>query len=1087
MSTFKVYSSSAGSGKTFTLTKEYLRLVLKQDRPSYFRRILAITFTNDAANEMKSRILEALRAFSDPNFDDSSPFWMLFRQVAQDLQQMDGLQLPDEELQTRSKAIFRQIIHEYADFSVRTIDSFVNKLVSAFTDDLGLPFNYEIVLDQKSVLLEAVERLYAKAGDNDHKGITYLLENFALDKADDGKSWNNMPTELADFGSHLMNDQDYPLVSKINALSTADFIQIKKQVADYLNSYRDRIVRLGKNATDAMNYEGVQIEDFNYGKSGIGAFFYKIQEDLDANVNSYHRKAIEEDTWYGKKTDAFTASKIDGIKEYLRECFLGIEEIRTNEGAKFRLLEQLLSSFYPLSLLKKIKEEFDQVLQENNQVSISEFNRKILEIVLTEPVPFIYERLGERFNHILIDEFQDTSDLQFYNLLPLIENSLAHNNFNLIVGDAKQSIYRWRGGKMELIVHLFNKNIGKLLDNPMISTFQIDQFFTLNQYLTPVSLATNYRSAVEIVDFNNRFFGLIKQNYEGEFPFLSESYIDFEQKTYPNAPLGGHVEIEFFGYENWQETTLLRIEEIINQAVASGYEWKDIAILSRKNKESAMVATYLNEKGIRVISQDSLLLKNSSVVRLTMAFLKVINQPDNKLAKYEAAYLFCQFRLKKIPDMRLNQQISEAVDANDVADFYAFFAQHGYHIEPFELQKAGVYATTEKIMQIMGFFDDMKELDYLFRLLDLALEFSGKKSNHLHDFLTYWETKKDGLAIANSSNTDALTVTSVHKSKGLEFPIVIIPFANWSDTPSSKSMTWFGLEDVHYAELSTTRNEKTKTLEAAPFKTTAKLLNTQLETQYKTELESTFIENLNTLYVAFTRATDQLFIMASKDFRNTTKGVAKHLETYLKSQGLATELPQKFVLNEGEFIKKTKKKKEELRFFMPQIISKDKGDRLRLRRTSEKIFDLETLEKTKDQGNKLHAAFALVRTKNDTTNALRQLIFEGVITTTEAAAIQESMEAVMALPELRFLFEEGLRVENEKEILQRNRDFSKRPDRVVFTDHGVYIIDYKTGQPQDSHKTQIRGYGKLFQEMGYAPVFLKLVYLNELRVVEVGG
>jgi ATP-dependent helicase/nuclease subunit A len=1086
LSQFKVYSSSAGSGKTYTLTRAYLKLVLSQPKPSYVRNILAITFTNDAANEMKSRILAALKDFGSDGFGESSKFWGMFREVADEIQVDEPID--DTVIQQRAAAVFHQIIHEYSDFSVKTIDSFVNQLVSAFTDDLNLPFNYEIVLDKDTVMLEAVERLFTKAGGAEHKDITRMLENFALDKAEDGKSWNTMPADLAAFSDDMLKDQYYQLVSKLNDLKIEDFREIHKKIRIFTKWFEQTIKEKAAETQRLIEEQGISILDFSYGKaSGVASYIGGLQDDITKEYGSRIRAAVEQDKWFTKKTPAPIIERFESIKSQVISAVNELEELREEHSAKYTLLEILSGDMYKLALLKKVKEEFDAVLTENNQVYLAEFNRMILQIVLSEPVPFIYERLGEKFNHILIDEFQDTSDMQFYNLLPLIENALAGNHFNLVVGDAKQSIYRWRGGKMELIVHLFNRNLGKLLDNPLLSVFQVDQLMTANQFLDPVSLTTNYRSAFEIVEFNNNFFRQATDDNKNVFPLLAEAYQTFEQTARENAPTGGHVEVGIFPYEDNEELVLQEIIKTVRKSLDDGYDLRDIAILTRRVYHSSLIAQYLNDHNIRVISQDSLLLNHSGAIRLIVAFLRVIDQPDNQLAKYEAAYLFYQFRLRKIPDVVVNSLISAAVESTDANDFYNFFSERGFHFDAFKLQKSGLYAITEQIIRTLNLFEQTAELPYLFAFLDLTLDFGTKQSNHLHDFLIYWEEKKGKKSIATASDADAITITTIHRSKGLEYPIVIVPFANWPTGFRTGSRLWIDLEKVDYEELISGKNKEPLRLRAASVTVKSSLLNTGIAEQYQSEEEALFIENLNMLYVAFTRPTDKLYIYASRNHFKKTAGIAKLIENHLDAVGKSLNTPEEVeraVLYEGKTLKKATKKIEKPTIILPKVISEDRGDRLRLRRTSEKIFDPETLEKNKDRGNKVHAAFALIKSRNDISEAIRQLGFEGIINGVEGEEIKESIERVIDLPEMSPLFAEGVKVINEKDILMRGQDVL-RPDRVVFTNEAVHVLDFKTGTPKESHKQQIKRYGKLYRQMGYDKVRTQLVYLENTEVVEV--
>ncbi len=368
--------------------------------------------------------------------------------------------------------------------------------------------------------------------------MTRILEHFVEEKVSDGKTWNFVTEELANFGNHLINDQFYSSLIKLDSLDPKDFWHISNNIYTYLKSVEEGIKALAEKAIQYIENQGLSVDDFTQKAKGIGGYFYNMREDFedeyfrkkDKSPNSYQWAAINEDKWYSAKTPTPVKVAIDLIKEDLTAIFQEMQEFKTQHLPKYALFTMIKPNLRKLSLLKKIKAEFDAVLEDKNQVFISEFNRKILQIILSEPVPFIYERIGERYNHLLVDEFQDTSDMQFYNLLPLIENSLANNHFNLIVGDAKQAIYRWRGGKMDLIVHLFKNEVEMLMNNSLIQDFQIEQFMTISNYISPQNLKTNYRSSREVIDFNNRFFASVMSEHENIFPFLKDVYADFFKK-----------------------------------------------------------------------------------------------------------------------------------------------------------------------------------------------------------------------------------------------------------------------------------------------------------------------------------------------------------------------------------------------------------------------------------------------------------------------------------------------------------------------------------------------------------------------------
>lgn len=519
---FKVYSSSAGSGKTYTLTKEYLKLALHSSSDTYFRQILAVTFTNAAANEMKERILLMLRQFSDyQNSPEIVP--TMLRDV---VIEMYPATETDEELFTgacelisvRAQLVFRQILHRYSDFSVMTIDKFTQRLISSFTDELGIPFVFETQLDG-DLLDEAVDRLLARIGQEGEEVLTDIVEKYYRENAEEGKSWSSLPSQIRQTSGTLLSEQSYIQMLRIADLQMEDWIAIRNQMRKFVREKESRITTLAKKACELIQEGFLVDKDFHQGGRGIFGY-YKDRGDgkkLWAEPNSYAYKSIGEGTWYGAKTAVMIKDKIEEIRPELENFFHQIENIRTSESEKIALYNILDRHIYNLSLLGEIRKEFDALLRQNNQVHISDFNKKILEIVSQEPVPFIFERLGEKYNHILVDEFQDTSKLQFANLLPLIENALADGYFNLIVGDAKQSIYRFRGGDMDLLLHLAQNQVMQLTSVLGDNAFNQERLWSLDTYLAVDHLRTNRRSYREITNFNNQFFLLCLILWEVSF------------------------------------------------------------------------------------------------------------------------------------------------------------------------------------------------------------------------------------------------------------------------------------------------------------------------------------------------------------------------------------------------------------------------------------------------------------------------------------------------------------------------------------------------------------------------------------------
>ncbi|MBC8154640.1 MAG: UvrD-helicase domain-containing protein, partial [Bacteroidetes bacterium] len=646
---FKIYSSSAGSGKTYTLTKEYLKLALKPGQDdAYFRHILAITFTNAAANEMKERILTELRRFAD---GESTP---LLADLINDLHGFkptdDGFEPARAEVCQKARAVFKTILHSYSDFSVTTIDSFMQRLVTAFTDELGLPYSFEVEMETDEVLELATDQLLEKAGMDEMEEITEILTQYFEETAAEGHSWNMLPDELRKFGKNLVSDQYYEAINRVADLSPADIRTIRQQMRDFVKDAENQIVGVGSAAWQLITSGNLSTGDFKGGKNGIGAYFELVAGGAwNKKVTDTHLAAIEQDEWYTKTAKLPIQGAINGIADQLRAGFETIQAIRQ----QVNLLNGLIPHLQKLALLKQIRVEFDALLRKDGRVHISEFNKKIQAIVAAEPVPFIYERLGNKYFHILIDEFQDTSKLQFANLLPLIENSLGFQHFNLAVGDGKQAIYRFRGGDMDQIVSLHRQDLGSLR-TAHGTGWTADRIDSLDGHLTSEVLGVNWRSARPIVEFNNQFFEFVARAFDQQHGRIADVFDvlkQFHQQPSPNARAKAHIQIDFVqksagGHDagaggesdgDEKDLTALMLEKTlahIEKASADGYRYGDMAILCRKKADAKALANALNAQGIPLVSADSLSLQFSDPVKWLVALMSLLNRPDQKLLRY---------------------------------------------------------------------------------------------------------------------------------------------------------------------------------------------------------------------------------------------------------------------------------------------------------------------------------------------------------------------------------------------------------------------------------------------------------------------
>lgn len=1102
---FKVYSSSAGSGKTYTLTKEYLKLALHSNSDTYFRQILAVTFTNAAANEMKERILSMLRQFSDYQ-KLATVLPPMLRDV---VHEMYPETRNDEELfagaceliSVRAQLVFRQILHRYSDFSVMTIDKFTQRLISSFTDELGIPFVFETQLDG-DLLDDAVDRLLARIGQEGEEILTNIVERYYRENAEEGKSWASLPAKIRETSGTLLSEQSYMQMQRIADLQMEDWIAIRNQMRKFVREKESKITSLAKSGFELMQEGFLVDKDFHQGGRGIYGYFKDRFEGkkLWTEPNSYAYKTIGEGVWYAAKTASLIKDKIEEIRPELENSFHQIENIRLSESKKVMLYGVLERHIYNLSLLGEIRKEFDALLKQNNQVHISDFNKKILEIVSQEPVPFIFERLGEKYNHILVDEFQDTSKLQFANLLPLIENALADGYFNLIVGDAKQSIYRFRGGDMDLLLHLAQKQV-MLLDTVLgDSAFNQERLWSLDTYLSVDHLRTNRRSYQEITNFNNQFFAFIADVLSTEYPLVKDVYDqNFQQEIPDNVSKGGHVQMEFIDMneesddfsdtKNPHDAMVVRSLELVEELRSQGYLWRDMAILCQRKKEATAIANALKQEGFPLISDDALSLSYSRAIHFVISFMKVLHSSDHRLARYEAAYLFHHVVRQENPGAGEYESIRNLSSSYGLDTFLDYFSKWGIELTAFRMRQLSVFELSEQLMQSFGLFDGADK-EYLFRFLDVVLEFGTRRTNHLGDFLAYWETARKKLSITIPSDTDAIRITTIHRSKGLEYPVVIVPYANWKYTPSaSLDRLWVDLDDVDYDELNLPAKygelTKSKKLRSSMVSVVKELENTLIADQYLNERTRKLVETLNLLYVAFTRPIQRLYILAKKE-RNwqSSSSIGSWLHDYLNqpdSFPAWNDEQAQYILSEGTGdLRHAHVRTDSKPFVIDQILSNDRSNTLRLRRMADRIFNIETFELKHDRLQKIRYLLTRLQNISDLPKTIEKLIAEGIFTKTESESISNQITDLFKNDAMKMLYNDHNALQINKELLIPGGKLL-HIDRVVHLPNDEYVfMTFVGGNGNEENRRHLRKLVSVYQNAGKAAKGILVTLENDM-------
>jgi len=1049
---FTVYNASAGSGKTFTLVKEYLKSLFFSYNNDKYKNILAVTFTNKAVAEMKGRILENLKGFATPEIlllavpESLKEQQQMFEVIASELA-MDAMQLHKKAIRIQNA-----ILNNYAAFDVVTIDTFTHRIIRTFAHDLKLPQNFEVVLDTEDTLQEAIGNVLQKVGDDEK--LTKLLIDFALQKADDDKSWD-IALDLYKVSRLLLSENEVGHLVLLKDKTLDDFDRLKTTLVEELTIAKGKITAIAKKVLQSLEVKGILESDI---KSVFGYFLKLANENYAVKYDLvWQKKLLNGEVIYPKRVDGVIADNIDAMQASIASDFLKTKELLL----KILFLKNFQKNIVPLSVLNVVHKELQSIKEEQNILLISEFNELISNEIKGQPAPFIYERIGERYQNYFIDEFQDTSQMQWQNLIPLTENALVtepkqnEQHSLLIVGDAKQAIYRWRGGKPEQFIDMYEGE----------SPFYIENNIK--------NLNTNYRSYSKVVDFNNNFFSFLSNRFQSETH--QELYrIGNEQKQ--NTKKGGFVNVSFVEnvleeeiVELYQEKVLAIIEDVLNQ----GFVKADVCIVTRKKKDGIAIADFLIEKGFDIISSETLLINKSKEVQFIISFITYLLYPENKNSKLD----FLNYLYNKLPVIESEHEfyfnflsLSSEELFKELAISYQI--QFDYTLE----QTLPLYELVEQVIREFSLVENSDA--YIQYFLDEVLSFSQKKSTGIQGFLEHWELKKDKLSIVAPEGVDAITLMTIHKSKGLEFPVIIFPFAELDIYKEQDSKIWFPINEEDYNDFSEAYLHFNKEVELYD------KVGKGLWRERRSQLE---LDNINLLYVALTRPKEQLYVVSKKSINKKTGEENENLFSgffigYLKHIGIWDEN-----INEYAFGEKSKQS---------SITKINKTDELKFISSSRLDHTLSVITKAgflwntdqKDaieKGNLIHLILSKISYRRDVDIVFQELISGGVLSVVQEQELKPLLVDLVTESELAIYFEENLLIYNERAILSKDGKLLI-PDRIVFKQKSVTIIDYKTGVFDIKHEEQINNYAKVLQEMNYEVDKKLLVYLgNEIKIREV--
>lgn len=1037
---FSIYDASAGSGKTYTLVKEYLKIILSSKKDDAYRNILAITFTNKAVHEMKSRIVDSLSEFGKEIPNEKA------LQLMQHISAETNLSLPD--IRQKSQSIIRHIIHNYAAFDISTIDKFTHKVIRAFAHDLNLPVTFDVSLDTENLLTEAVDALIAQAGEDET--LTKLLVDFTMEKTDDDKSWD-ISREIMETGRLILNENNRNEITHFHDKSIPEFVAIKEKLLETSKCLEAECVELAAAAIALVESKGIETKSFS------GEYFPKHLGYIQRNeLKNTHKKYREiEDVKINK-----TAKDRELIEGIIPELLQTLAKVYENHE-KRDFYQAFLKNITPLSLLNTVSRELAKIQKEQNILSIAEFNKLINDEIQNQPAPFIYERLGERYQHFFIDEFQDTSEMQWQNLIPLIDNATSAQNMSgeggslMIVGDPKQSIYRWRGGKAEQFIALGKTH--NPFNNPDKQLFSLDK---------------NYRSHSQVIDFNNDFFKYLSTKFE--HPDYQDLYANHSHQK-ANDKTGGYVRISFIpkieatDAEENPDKTQLYVESIlrtIREAQNQGFDYEDIAILTRKRDHGIVVANYLTEQKIPILSSETLMVANATEVKFVIQLLRYLKNSADLEAKANFLQYIGANRQTALP---LHDFIASGMQKYLEPEFEGWLAGFGIALSFRNIRKKSLYEAVEII--ISTFVASQQSNAYLQFFLDIVLERDTKNQSGLSDFLDYWNKNSEKFSIPSPEHANAVRIMTIHKSKGLEFPVVIFPFAEEDYSKKPKDKLWldsdsevFGLPKVLIDNNSSVEN-----------------FGNDAAVVFRQKKQEELLDSVNVLYVALTRAAEQLYVISAMNLNKNDEPPKNSLSAffinYLEALGLFDKEKHEYPFGNPIRISLAGTKTEAAVKIKPVAETLDTK--------AIKIAQRESLmwgthqQDAIEYGNTVHEILSFVKTGGDVDKALALALENGLIAAFQEPSVRKSMLEIINHPELAIYFSGIGQIYNEQTIIRKEGQAIK-PDRMVFSENDeVFLLDYKTGLHNPKYLQQLQSYQDAIEKMGFRVTKKALVYIGE--------
>lgn len=1045
---FLVLRASAGSGKTYRLVHEYLLLALGHNDPGAYRRILAVTFTNKAAQEMLERVLDRMAFMANPT---------IWEQDRQPSILCEELGISKQELGSRALRCLEHMLHNYGDLGIKTMDSFANRVVRAFAHDLGIPAEYEIELDKEHILQEAVDRVIGSLERG--SSITKALVQLMLHRNESERSWR-VEKELFTTANSVLDEEGHRNLIQQRAVGLEAYLEAGKRSIAAVKAFEQRLTAIGRKALELM--KPIPSDRFAAGASGLPTYFRRmarLEGKYPASATLVNNMA--EGKWYATKATAENKAAINGIKEQLLSLYAQSVELLENEYPTYVEHQMIGERMVTLGVLGEVENALQALKDEKDQLLISDLNRIISETVLDNPAPFIYERIGERYRHLLFDEFQDTSLMQWQNFLPLVENALANNGFNLVVGDGKQAIYRWRSGEVQQFLEL-PSIFGKELPAQAKQREAI-----LQRHFQEELLDTNRRSSPEVINFNNQLFMAMR----GMLPaHLRGIYADTEQRAHRSAPGYVHMEeVQKDLAKSAKERILDRTVEVIGQLLERGFQQKDICVLVRNNTNGPTIADHLsgmeiNGEIISVISPQALLLGNHPDVAMLMDALAALYDNQDLASATRFLGAVASRKAPDDPDGLIRGYLRQ--HGRETMVDLELLLEELYGLERvYALRSLPSYELAMLLADRLGLL--VEKGAYMSALLNAILDLNKQRGSGPFELLDWWEKEGEKLGLSIPEDQNAVRLMTVHKSKGLQFPAVIMPFADYARVKKSGDDLW--LKD----------REKKHGMENLLVTTASKLSHTRFGEQYAEELQKQELDSLNILYVAFTRAERTLVAFFDKP---TDAKICKPMVEAMENMEGWDEANRSFT--SGHIPNLDKERQDAIKdpsehstpLHLRPIQAADWRERAIVSSSSDVV--LPQLER----GKLLHTLMDQISRRADIKPVLERASSNGQLTDENLSVLGNILEDLLEQIGLDRLLDDGFRIFDERSLLTEEGDML-RPDRVLLKGKEAVILEFKTGEERSEHLEQVARYTKALVQMGYEVTDSCLLYLDKGKML----